>query len=115
MLLLLDITVLYIILRFICSWFFQPLSGKGILTEDRTIGGLISRADVASLVSDGRVPKLQEAKRKICFIFPRKWGSSLTFVFPLFHGTDGSSDNENPVQEGHRIQDILRYRFGQSE
>lgn len=30
----------------------QPGTGKGILTEDPSVAGLISRADVAALVSD---------------------------------------------------------------
>jgi hypothetical protein len=29
----------------------QPPSGKGVLTEDPTVAGLISRTDVANLVS----------------------------------------------------------------
>lgn len=36
----------------ILEWFLQPPTGNGILTENSGVSGLISRADVASLVSD---------------------------------------------------------------
>jgi hypothetical protein len=34
------------------EWFLQPPTGNGIVTENSGISGLISRADVAALVSD---------------------------------------------------------------
>lgn len=34
------------------EWFWQPPTGNGILTEDSGVSGLISRADVAALVSN---------------------------------------------------------------